>query len=60
MTKTEDEHLKRCKEGHFRTKPFEGARKKLLVCKKTGQYVDLQALMEEIDRFYERKCGIGG
>lgn len=60
MTKTEDEHLKRCKGEHFSTKPFEGATRKLLVCKHSGQYVDRQALREEIDRFYEKKHGIGG
>jgi hypothetical protein len=59
MTKVEDEHLKKCKAEHFRTRPFEGAENKLLVCEKTGQYVDRQALRDEIERFYERKYSIG-
>ncbi len=53
MTKIEDEHLKKCKGEHFRTKPFGNSKRKLLVCNKMGQYVDRQALREEIDRFYD-------
>jgi len=49
-----------CNAGHYTTEPIPGCGRRLLVCKKTGQYVDLNALREVLNEFHEKKHGIGG
>ena len=55
MTKVESAHLRKCKADHYRTTPFLASdvnfkQKRLLVCSKTGQYVDHDALAEEMTK----------
>jgi len=55
MTAVEDAHLRKCKAKHYRTTPFLASevkfkQKRLLVCAKTGQYVDHGALAEEMSK----------
>ena len=54
-TDIEKKHLAKCKAEHFSTKPFARAKRKLLVCHKSGQYVDLDALRDEIDLVWRKR-----
>jgi len=61
-TEAEKKHLEnkdkdtRCKVGHYTTEPIKGCGRRLLVCKKTGQFVDLNALREVLDKHHEQEA----